>query len=391
MKKIIIFAFFALSLFFSVSAQAASSTTTSSNNDNTGQIQTPPTKFYQATVYQVTSPGENQDLNNPSVDQNLQILKIKLSQGPEQGQIKEAVYDLKANNNEALKVGEKVYVMEMFSGDSVDYRVTDRNRLDPILWLVIIFVVLILAAARFKGVGSLLGLAFSFVVIMKLIVPWIMTGANPVLVCAVGALLIATISIYLAHGFNLRITVAVGSTIFIIVLAVLIDYLVVNGLHLYGTGSEEAMFVLLDNNGLINLRGLLLGGILIGALGILDDITTAQVAVVDELKQANNQLSFKDLYNGAMSVGKEHISSLINTLVLAYVGASFPLVLVFWQSNQPFLFTINTAFVAEEIARTLIGSIVLIIAVPITTIIAAYLITRRGRCFSSKAEHGHHH
>jgi uncharacterized membrane protein len=384
MKKIIIFIFFVLSLFFSVSVHAASNTTSE-------QVPGTTPKFYQATVYQTVRFGDNQDLNNPPIDQYSQALKIKLSQGPDKGQIKDAVYDLRMNNQEALKVGEKVYVVEMFSGDSISYRVTDRNRLNSILWLVIIFTVLILAAARFKGVGSLLGLAFSFVVIMKLIVPWIMTGANPVLVCAVGVLLIATISIYLAHGFNLRITVAVGSTIFVIILAVLIDYLVVNGLHLYGTGSEEAMFVLLDNNGLINLRGLFLGGILIGALGVLDDITTAQVAVVDELKRANNELGFRELYNSGMSVGKEHISSLINTLVLAYIGASFPLVLIFWQSNQPFLFTINTAFVAEEIARTLIGSIVLIIAVPITTAIAAYLITRRGRCFSSMAEHGHHH
>jgi len=380
-----------LLLLFGVRARAASSTTASASNNEKEQNQVTPTKFYQATVYQTTNLGSSQDLNGQPIDQNSQILKIKLSQGPEQGEIKNSAYDLNVNNHEALKVGDKVYVMEMFSGDSVSYRVTDRNRLNPIFWLLAIFIVLILSAAKFKGLGSLLGLAFSFAVIMKLIVPWIMTGANPVLVCAVGALLIATISIYLAHGFNLRITVAVGSTVFIIMLAVLIDYLVVNGLHLYGTGSEEAMFVLLNNNGLINLRGLLLGGILIGALGVLDDITTAQVAVVDELKRANNELSFKDLYNSGMSVGKEHISSLINTLVLAYVGASFPLVLVFWQSNQPFLFTINSAFVTEEIARTLIGSIVLIIAVPITTAIASYIITRRGRCFSSAPGHLHHH
>jgi uncharacterized membrane protein len=204
-----------------------------------------------------------------------------------------------------------------------------------------------------------------------------MSGGNPLFICIVGSVAIALVSIYLAHGFNLRTSLAVASTIIIIALAVGIDYIVIHWTKLFGVGSEEAIYAQFGQNGIINLRGLLLGGIIVGILGVLDDITTAQAAVVDELKKANPNFGFKDLYGRGLSVGKEHIASLVNTLVLAYVGASFPLILLFRQYDQTFSYILNSEIVAEEVARTLIGSIVLILAVPFTTALTSFVLSRR--------------
>ena len=147
---------------------------------------------------------------------------------------------------------------------------------------------------------------------------------------------------------------------------------------LSGAAQEEASYLHLEALPTLDLRGLLLGGIIIGALGILDDVTTAQVAVVDELKKANPSLSHGELYRRGISVGQEHIASLINTLVLAYAGASFPLLLVFaLDKTIPLWVSLNAEFIAEEVVRTLVGSIALVFAVPISTFLAAYFFSRK--------------
>jgi uncharacterized membrane protein len=349
------------------------------------------TTYSQARVTEVVAPIQSEeDPNVPALVQSFQRVKVEFLNGAEKSEVKEAIYYPKSGDErQRLKTGEKVYVMKVSSGGYDDYSISDRYRVPAIWWLLAGLVVLILLTAGVKGLGSILGLLFSFGVIMKLIVPWIMSGANPVVACATGALIIAALAIYLAHGFNLRTSVAVVATILIIIIAAAIDYAVVSLLHLYGTGTEEAIYAQFGESGNINLRGLLLGGILIGVLGVLDDITTAQVAVVDELKKANQNFKFKDLYTRSMSVGREHIASLINTLVLAYVGASFPLVLLFQQYKQPLGYIINSELVAEEIGRTIVGSAVLIIAVPITTALAAWVINYRGQALSK--DDGHHH
>jgi uncharacterized membrane protein len=387
MKKIII----GLALLFAVNiqvVQAAENLEVDAPSSNIAK-----TEYNQAKVVEIAPVKLDTDPNVPVLIQSFQRVKVEFTQGSEKGEVHEAIYYPKSGDErQKLKVGERVYVMKVSADGYSDYSVSDRYRIEAIWWLLAIFVALILITVRAKGIGSMLGLLFSFAVIMKLIVPWIMSGANPVIACATGALIIAVVSIYLAHGFNLRTSVSVIATVLIIMIAALIDYLVVNALHLYGTGTEEAVYAQFGESGNINLRGLLLGGILIGVLGVLDDITTAQVAVVDELKKANSNFKFKDLYQRSMSVGKEHIASLINTLVLAYVGASFPLVLLFQQYNQPLLYIINSELVAEEIGRTIVGSIVLIIAVPITTALAAWIIVKRGKALSKdEHHHGHHH
>ena len=160
---------------------------------------------------------------------------------------------------------------------------------------------------------------------------------------------------------------------------------------LLGLGSEQAFYLQFGSLETVNLQGLLLGGIILGALGVLDDVATTQSATVEELKRANPNLSFQELYRGGSSVGREHITSLVNTLFLAYAGASLPVFLFFLTKKpQPRGGTLNTEFIAEEVIRTLVGSISLILAVPITTLLAAYYFSKKGAS-SLESRHFHKH
>lgn len=360
--KLFIISILLLLPFFSVDAQEAGEQSS---------------QYFKAEVVEILSNQEIDDSQYLPYENFGQKVKVRFLEGEEKGTEMEMDYYPKSYNPaQMLSIGEKVYVMKVNDGNNIYYGVSDRYRLDVFWYLIIVFVLLAIVVGKWKGLGALLGLAFSILVIVKFMIPYIMAGHNPLWVCFVGSMAIALFSIYIAHGFNKRTSLAVVSTILIIMVALGIDYLVINLAGLFGTGTEEAVFAQFGENGPLNLRGLLLGGIIVGVLGVLDDITTAQAAVVDELYKANPSFNFKELYNRAISVGKEHIASLINTLVLAYVGASFPLVLLFQKYEQPLAYILNSELVAEEIARTLIGSISLILAVPLTTALSAFFIIR---------------
>lgn len=224
----------------------------------------------------------------------------------------------------------------------------------------------------------------------RFVVPRILAGEHPLGVTLAGAVMIALTSIYLAHGANRRTTVALAGLLVTLAAAAGLAILFVSLARLSGAGSEEAVLLQVGHLAGVNLRGLLLGGILLGALGVLDDITTAQAAAVEEISRANPSLGPTDLYRRGLSVGREHITALVNTLVLAYAGASLPLFLLFTiNPDQPLWVTLNTEFVAEEIVRTLVGSIALVLAVPVTTLLAARFL--RGPSGPGQPVPGHSH
>ncbi|MEK7499241.1 MAG: YibE/F family protein, partial [Patescibacteria group bacterium] len=224
------------------------------------------------------------------------------------------------------------------------------------------------------------------------IVPKILAGQNPLVVTIIGSFFIATTALYLAHGFNKRTTVALGSTLITILIAIALSTSFVHLTNLTGIGSEEAFYLQTSPVQGINLKGLLLGGIIIGALGVLDDITTGQAAAVDEIFKANPMMTRRELISRSLSVGREHITSLVNTLALAYAGASFPTLLLFIIYQRPFWVVMNTESISEEVVRTLVGSIALMCAVPITTALAAYFLTGKGSSASNQEPiHSHHH
>jgi len=255
--------------------------------------------------------------------------------------------------------------------------IADPNRIPALIALVAAFALVAFVVAGKKAISALVGLVVTVLILMLLVVPWIVGGGNPVLVGIVGSILIAVFSIYIAHGFNRKTTISIMSTVISLLIGFVLATLAIHFTQLFGLGSEEASFLAIGPMEHINLRGLLLAAIVIGTLGVLDDVTTTQTAAIYEFKKSEPSLAMKELYKKGMVVGREHITSLINTLFLAYVGASFPLIFLLTDGTFTIWESINTEFMAEEIVRALVGSMALIIAVPISTFLAAYFFTKR--------------
>lgn len=277
-----------------------------------------------------------------------------------------------SRQNQQLAQKDKVITYQ--ESPTAQPNIIDQFRLPALITLLILFMGVTIVFTGKETIYSFLSLGLT-VIILLLIIQAIFNGTSPLLATITGALAIATISIYVAHGFNTKThlsTISIVSTLlFTLLTSLLFTYLA----HMTGTGSESS-FYLANSNISIDLRSLLLAGILVGTLGVLDDITTSQVATIHELHHTNHKLSFKELYQKGLNVGKTHISSLINTLVLAYAGGSLPLlILLYTDPSVPFWVTINQEFFAEEIIRTLIGSISLVLAVPISTFLAAKYYT----------------
>jgi uncharacterized membrane protein len=258
-------------------------------------------------------------------------------------------------------------------GNPVFY-ISDFVRQTPLYLLFALFIVIVLIFGRKKGLFALLSMTISFLVIFFYLLPAIAAGFNPILATLTASLMILPITFYVSHGFNKATTAAVIGTLLTLVLTALLMGIFTESAKMTGFASEEASFIRLLKGDQINIKGLLYAGMLIAVIGILDDIASAQASVVNQLKKSSPHLSRMAIYKHAMEVGKDHIASLVNTLILVYTGAALPLLLLFTDSSASFSKIINYEIVAEEILRTLIGSIGLVLAVPITTLIAVRLI-----------------
>jgi uncharacterized membrane protein len=269
------------------------------------------------------------------------------------------------------------------------YAFSDFERRQPIFWLALVFAVLVLFAARWRGLRALVGLAASLVLIVSFVVPAILDGKSPVSVALVGGLAIMFATIPLAHGIGPKTIAASLGTAASLVLTLVLADLFVDLAHLSGLASEEARFVQ-ATTGDVSLSGLLVAGMVIGALGVLDDLTVTQASTVLALRRANPTLGFSRLFRSALDVGHDHITATVNTLVLAYAGAALPVLLVFHLASVPVGEAINLEIVAAEIVGMLVGSIGLIAAVPSTTAIAA-LLAARVETHGLADAHGHAH
>jgi uncharacterized membrane protein len=254
------------------------------------------------------------------------------------------------------------------------YFYADQERRGPLLWLALIFVAAVIALGRLRGVLALLATASTVVVLVVFIAPAVLDGSDPLLVCLVGAAAIAFVSLYLTHGVNPMTTVALAGTLSALGLTLLLSIVFFGLARFTGLATEEGL-TLPAVVGELDLLGLLLGGVMLGTLGALDDVTVTQAATVWELHETDRRLGFVRLFRSGMSVGREHIASTVNTLLLAYAGASLPLVLLFALSDQSLATVANSEIVAIEIARTLCGSIGLVAATPLTTGLAAAALT----------------
>ncbi|MEK7266286.1 MAG: YibE/F family protein, partial [Pseudomonadota bacterium] len=318
---------------------------------------------------EVISIVEERTENVDGMEQTTQVSRVRILEGNEAGK---EVLITQGGAGSGLVKGDKVVVTKVTIDGTSNYYVSDRYRLVPVALILAAFFLLAAFFGRRHGVMSILGLAFSIFVIAKFIVPNIIAGVDPLTVTLIGAGMIMVVSLFLAHGFNRRTVLSLASTAFTLGIAAVLSVVFVNMSKLLGLGSEEAAYLQLGPLQLVNLKGLLLGGIIIGTLGVLDDVTTAQTAAVDEIGKADPSLGADELYRRGLSVGREHIASLVNTLALAYAGASLPLFLMFTVNmTQPFWVILNSEMIVEELVRTLVGSTALILAVPVSTYIAA--------------------
>jgi uncharacterized membrane protein len=298
-------------------------------------------------------------------------VEVRIEQGPERGQ----TVQLFAGNDQAdyTSVGQKVVLFRDGGADlelDLRYQLVDVQRGGVLGWLALLFVLAVVGLGRLRGALSLVGLGLSVLVLLKFLVPALLAGEPALLTAIVGASAVMILVLVLAHGPNIRTATAMAGTGLSLLLIVGLSTAFAELAGLTGLTSDEALYVR-SLFGQVDLRGLLLAGIVIGALGILDDVTVTQVSTVWELRAADPAMPRNKLYAAALRVGRDHIASTVNTLLLAYAGASMPLLVIFTVSGNGFVGTVTNAVVAEEVVRTLVGSIGLIAAVPVTTALAA--------------------
>lgn len=350
----------------------------------------PKDDFYKAKVIEIKESGvlDVEGIKNP-----YQNLVIEILEGQEKGQQIEFSHggEFRLSENQLLKKGEIFIAMKINRVDgSSTWVFIDKYRINSYLLIGALFFGAIILLARFRGLMSILGLVVSIAIIVLYMVPKIADGGSPLAISLVASLLITFFSIFPSHGFSRRSILSIISILITLFLAAFFSTLFVSMANLTGLGSEQAYYLQLGGENTINLKGLLLAGILIGALGVLDDIATTQVATTEEISRANKKLKFKELYRRGLSVGRSHIVSLVNTLVLAYAGTSLPLMITFSSESVPLWVMLNGEMIGEEIIRTLVGSSALVLAVPISTFIAAISYSRR-HAEGALGHDGHYH
>jgi uncharacterized membrane protein len=291
-----------------------------------------------------------------------------------------------------LEKGDTAYILKTIrSEDGKEfYSLRDPYRIDVLIYLSIAFLVLVIIFGGIQGIRGLVSLLGSLVLIGYVLLPGILKGISPILLITLVSSLIIVIGSYITHGFNRTTSAAVVSMIVTIIITGALALYVVDIANLSGFESDEAIYLNQATKGVINFQGLLLGGIMIGLLGVLYDVAIGQAVSVEELYNINSKASKKHVYKRVLRMGREHIGALINTLAIAYVGVSLPLLLLFSTSTMDPAVVINKEIFSAEIVRTLVGSIGLVLAVPITTLISVFMVKANPQHAVNENHHHHH-
>lgn len=297
--------------------------------------------------------------------------------------IRTSVPILSENGISKFKVGDRVYTTHITDGfDSESWVLTSFVRETPILMMVLIFAVSALLIGRRQGLGSLLSLAFTVLILYGWAIPKILDGADILLVGVITVCITLVMIMYVSHGFNRKSSIAVLSTLIGVLIVAILAKIFILMVRVDGTGSEEAFLLMSQVGSNLDLAAIFFVSILIGAVGVLDDVVMSQVSSIQELHIANPTLSSRKLFSQAMNIGKDHLSSMVNTLFIAYAGSSFALVILLTYNSGGIGNILRTDAIAEEIVRTLAASTGILLIVPITSFIASYLIPREK--FNSK-------
>jgi len=309
-----------------------------------------------------------------------QEIEIEITNGPDEGTIFTSQRSVDVSNPQQLfnKNDEVIVEKPNNNLDAQSYYLVDKNRLFSLWQVMAIVAIGVILLAGIRGITSILSLVFSVLVVWYYLVPQILLANNPVLTTFITVFLITIVTMFLAHGFSKQVAIAVAGTILTLLLSTLLAIFAVQLSQLTGTVDEVAFDLQGTQIGAkLNLQGLLLAGIIIGVVGIMDDVTTAQVATIAEISKANPSLGSLELFKRGLIVGQEHAISLINTLAFAYLGTGLPLILLVtaFRSSEWWVL-LNSEFIAEELIRTLVGSLSLLLAIPITTIMAAFWLKK---------------
>lgn len=325
---------------------------------------------------------EQRQIPGTDTEHLYQTIKAEILEGEKEGEIITI-----ENDYLELDEGDKFYFNYLVDiGGLERYEVINIDRKGSLIFLGLVFVFAVILFGGKQGVRSLIALVGSFLAIFYILMPGLLHGWNPIVASSLVASGILFLAIFFTHGFNRESVVAYGGTMIAVLLTGLFAVFAVNNADLSGFASDESTYLNFNTRGTLDFTALLLGAIIIGILGVLDDIAVTQAAVVSELYDSNPEMSRREVYKRAIRVGREHVSALVNTLVLAYTGASLPLLLYFSMSPSSFGSVINLEIIATEIVRAIVGSVGLILTVPIVTILAVMYL--KGY---KPSHHGHSH
>lgn len=290
----------------------------------------------------------------------------------------EAVYnEFFSSDEKTLKPGDRVVVsVNEFEGERI-YEVIDRYRLPSLQLIIAIFCLLVIGIAGRYGFTALAGLVFSFFVIFEILLPGMIAGKNIYSTTGISALLIVLVNYYLAHGLKKKTIIAFASTAFTVCISLLFAYLSIRSARLFGVATDTSTYVNAILGHQFDTRGLLMSGMIIGLIGVLDDVIFTQISGMEEIYKANTLVSKKELFWAGFRIGKQHIIAMVNTLFLVYVAVSLPLLLLIKTNvDQPLWVVLNSEVFAEEAVRTFVSTSSLILAIPIVTILTAYFLTK---------------
>lgn len=317
---------------------------------------------------------EKRTVPGTAVETEYQNLSIEILDGKQAGEVLTI-----ENDYILLEPGDQFFLRHTIDGltGRETYSVQDVDRRGVMTGFLVLFLLVILMFSGKQGIRSIVSLAGSLLVIVYVLLPSLLAGYSAVPTSIAIAVVILFFAIFLTHGFNRESAVAFAGTVLAVVITGILAHVAVTTARLTGFASDEAVYLNLNTRGALDFAGLLLGGIMIGVLGVLDDIAITQTAVVSELYASAPHLARKEAYRKALRVGREHVGALVNTLALAYTGASLPLLLLFSGSSSPASVILNQELFAVEILRTTVGSIGLILTVPITTLLAVYFLEKQ--------------
>ena len=307
---------------------------------------------------------------------NCDVLRVLITSGDKKGSEGLVEFDY-ANAGVDLKTGTKMQLLRIpeteFPEDT--YLYMDLNRSNLLIWIAIVFAIVTIIIGRWRGIGAIVGLILTFIVLLYFMFPALLEGKDPLAVAVVAASGLVLILLYTAHGLSIKTSVAVLGTLFGIALTATISFLVVGVGNFSGISSDDDF--LLAGVTQIRLDGLLLAGIIFASVGVLNDVTVTQASAIWELKESQPNYSAKELFVSGMRIGRDHIASTVYTLLFTYAGAALPTLLLIVLADRPTGFIISSEAISQEIVRTLVGSIGLVLAVPITTILAAVLAEKK--------------